>query len=258
MIYYIKGLLRFTPLLRELVVRDIKVKYRKSVLGIVWSLLNPLLMMIVISFVFGNLFKSEIPNFPLYYLTGYLLFNYVSEVTTNGLFSITGNASLIKKVYVPKYLFTLSKAASSTIIFIFSLLALIIVIPVLKVKLHMSIIALPLLLFYVFLFVSGLALILSTASVFFRDIVHLWNVIMTAWMYATPLFYPISIIPDNIIWLFRLNPLYYYINYFRNIVLYGNFMDLKYNLACFITGLITFCVGLFIFYKTQAKFILNI
>lgn len=255
---YILGFRKFLPLLKELVVRDIKVKYRRSVLGIVWSVLNPLLMMLVISFVFGNLFRFDIPNFPLYYLTGYLLFNYVSEVTTNGLFSITGNASLIKKVYLPKYLFTVSKSLSCTIIFGFSLLALVIVVPITKVQLHISVIAVPLLVVYVFLFATGLALILASFAVFFRDLVHLWSVVLTAWMYSTPLFYPISIIPENVVWIFRLNPLYYYINYFRNVVIYGNFMGIEYNMACLFTGLVTFLIGLFVFYKTQDKFILHI
>ena len=96
---------KFTPLLRELVVRDIKVRYRHSALGLVWTVLNPLLMMVVITIVFSTVFKQNIPNFPIYYLSGSLIFSFNSESTTTALNSMISNASLIKKVYIPKYLF---------------------------------------------------------------------------------------------------------------------------------------------------------
>ena len=110
-----EGFRRFTPLLRELVVRDIKVRYRHSALGLVWTVLNPLLMMVVITIVFSTLFKQNIPNFPIYYLSGSLIFAFNSESTTTALNSIISNASLIKKVYIPKYLFPLSNVLSGLV-----------------------------------------------------------------------------------------------------------------------------------------------
>ena len=105
---YIKNFVKFQPLLSELVARDIKIKYRRSVLGVLWTLLNPLFMMIILSVVFSSIFKFDIENFPLYVLSGQVIFNFFNDATTNSMSAIIGSASLIKKVYVPKYLFVLS------------------------------------------------------------------------------------------------------------------------------------------------------
>ena len=122
-----KAFKRFIPLLRELVVRDIKVRYRHSVLGLVWTILNPLLMMIVITIVFSTLFKQNIPNFPIYYLAGSLLFSFNSESTTTAMHAIISNASLIKKVYIPKYLFPFANILSGLVNMGFSLIAMFVV-----------------------------------------------------------------------------------------------------------------------------------
>ena len=110
---YIQNFLKFQPLLVELVARDIKIKYRRSVLGVLWTLLNPLFMMIILSVVFSNLFKFDVENFPLYLLSGQVIFNFFSDATTSSMNSIIGSAGLIKKIYVPKYLFVLSRVLSN-------------------------------------------------------------------------------------------------------------------------------------------------
>ena len=124
---YVQNFLKFQPLLKELIARDIKVKYRKSVLGVLWTLLNPLFMMIVLSVVFSNLFKFDVEYFPVYLLSGQLIFNFYSEVTTCSMSAIIDNGPLIKKVYVPKYLFILARTFSSTINLLASFTALIVV-----------------------------------------------------------------------------------------------------------------------------------
>lgn len=112
---YIQNFVKFKPFLKELVSRDVKVKYRRSILGVLWTLLNPLLMMTVLSIVFSNLFKFDIENFPLYLLCGQVIFNFFNDATTNAMSAIIGSASLIKKVYVPKYVFVMSRVCSSLI-----------------------------------------------------------------------------------------------------------------------------------------------
>ena len=124
---YIQNLRKFQPLLYELVARDVKIKYRKSVLGVLWTLLNPLLMMAILSVVFSNLFRFEIENYSLYLLSGQILFNFYNESTSGAMTAILGNASLIKKVYIPKYLFVVSRIASSSINVLSSFCALILV-----------------------------------------------------------------------------------------------------------------------------------
>ena len=233
-----EGFRRFTPLLRELVVRDIKVRYRHSALGLVWTVLNPLLMMVVITIVFSTLFKQNIPNFPIYYLSGSLIFAFNSESTTTALNSIISNASLIKKVYIPKYLFPLSNVLSGLVNLGFSLIAMFIVMLITDAPFH--------------------ATLLSAVTVFFRDIAHFYSVFILAWTYFTPIFYPVEILPDAVMKLMQINPMYHLVSYMRSIVLYGVFPSLKENLLCLCLGLLMLALGLFVFYKKQDKFVLYV
>lgn len=207
----IKVFLKYKTLLNELVVRDIKVRYRKSVLGLLWTVLNPLLMMCVITVVFSTLFRQNIPNFPIYYLAGSLIFSFNSEATSNGLYSIIGSASLIKKVYIPKYLFPISKVLSALVNLGFSLVAMFVVMIVTGAPFHATLLLMPLPIFYVFLFTSGLSLLLAAATVYFRDIAHFWGVFVLAWTYFTPIFYPVTILPSFAMKIMQLNPMYHYV-----------------------------------------------
>lgn len=159
--------LKYKNLLRELVARDIKVRYRRSFLGMLWTVLNPLLMMVVITIVFSTLFKQNIEHFPIYYLAGSLVFSFNSETTSNALYAIIGNSSLMKKVYIPKYLFPLSKTVSGLVNLGFSLIAMFIVMIILRVEFRPTLLLLPIPLFYVFLFAAGSGLFLAAVTVFF-------------------------------------------------------------------------------------------
>ena len=253
-----EGFRRFMPLLRELVVRDIKVRYRHSALGLVWTVLNPLLMMVVITIVFSTLFRQNIPNFPIYYLSGSLIFAFNSESTTTALNSIISNASLIKKVYIPKYLFPLSNVLSGLVNLGFSLIAMVIVMLVTGAPFHATLLLLPIPIFYTFLFSVGLGILLSAVTVFFRDIAHFYSVFILAWTYFTPIFYPVEILPDAAMQLMRLNPMYHLVTYMRSLVLYGVFPSLKENLLCLCLGVLMLALGLFVFYKKQDKFVLYV
>lgn len=252
------GMKTYTPLLRELVVRDIKVRYRRSVLGMLWTVLNPLMMMAVMTIVFSELFASSIENFAIYYLSGYILYSFVNDSTTASLFSVVYNAALMKKVYIPKYMFPISKVASSLVNLGFSLVAMLIVMAVTRTPLKFTLIFLPFLVFYIVLFSTGLGLILSTVYVFFRDCGHFYSIVMLVWMYLTPLFYPENILPETIQSLLRFNPLYHYVNYFRDILLYGVWPGVQQNIICFGIAALIFVLGLWIFYKKQDKFILYV
>lgn len=254
----INGFLKYKYLLFQLVNRDIKVRYRRSFLGILWTLLNPLLMMIVLTLVFSNLFKSNIDNYPVYFLSGSIIFTFNSDATTQAMTSIIGNSGLIKKIYIPKYLFPISKVFSCLVNFFFSFIAMIIVMLVTCSPFHLTMFLSIIPLFYLFLFTSGLSLFLSACTVFFRDLVHLYGVLIMAWTYFTPIFYPITIMPEKLRWLFALNPMHHYIEYFRALVLYGYIPGTKTNIECFLIGLISMVLGLYVFYKKQDKFILYV
>ena len=254
----IEGFKRFIPLLRELVIRDIKVRYRHSVLGLMWTVLNPLLMMVVITIVFSTLFKSSIPNFPIYYLAGSLLFSFNSESTTTALNAMISNASLIKKVYIPKYLFPLSNVLSGLVNLGFSLIAMFIVMLITKAPFHITLLLIPIPIFYCFLFSTGLGILLSALTVYFRDIAHFYGVFILAWTYFTPIFYPASILNSTAMFLMRFNPMYHLISFMRELVLYGQFPSMKENFLCFGMGMVMMVVGLFVFYKKQDNFVLYV
>lgn len=249
---------KYKNLLGNLVSRDIKVRYRRSVLGMLWTVLNPLLMMAVITIVFSTLFKQNIEHFPIYYLSGSLIFSFSSETTSNALYSIIGNASLMKKVYIPKYLFPVSKVVSGLVNLGFSLIAVLIVMLLLNVKYHVTLLLLPIPIFYTFLFATGLGLLLSAATVFFRDISHFYGVFVMAWTYFTPIFYPIDILPDTAMKVMYFNPMYHYVQYMRELILYGNFPSMKENLVCLLFGVFMLIIGTLVFYKKQDKFVLYI
>lgn len=255
---YIANLLKYKSLLFNLVSRDLKIKYRRSVLGFAWSILNPLLMMIVLTAVFQNLFRSNIENFPIYYLTGYLFFSFVTESTNLAMTSIISSGALIKKVYIPKYIFPLEKCIFSFVNMLFAFIATIIVMLVLKVPITPSFFAFPIPMIYLFVFSLGLSFFLAAANVFFRDVAHLYSVFTTAWMYLTPIFYPMEMLPDFMVEIVTFNPLYHYILYFRALILGNHIPDLRTNLICIGFSLVMLILGLIFFKKKQDKFILYI
>lgn len=245
-------------LLRELVVRDIKKKYRRSILGVLWSMLNPLLIMLIMSVVFSHLFRFEIQNFLLYLITGQVLFSFYAEATNFSMGAIIDNGGLIKKIYVPKYLFVISRVLSSLVNLIFTMPAVIIIILITNNAISWKIFLSLFVVILLFLFCLGVGLILSTIAVFFRDMFHLYTVILTALSYATPIFYPITIIPERYRFLLEFNPLVYYLQSFREIIYYDSIPTMYTISMCVIISCITLAIGFYFFRKKEDKFILYI
>ena len=249
----------FKELLKQLIIRDIKLKYRRSYLGYLWSILNPLMLMMVLVIVFSNIFRFEIPYFALYMIAGHTIFNFMVEATNMSVWSITGNAALLKKTYVPKYIFTLSKVGSSLVNLVFSLGALVLVMVVTGAEFTLNLLYFPLIILQVFLFSLGLGLILATATVFFRDIQYLWGVFVSMWMYLTPLFYPVTIIPEEYRGLYMsINPMYWYVEQFRDIVLYARAPQMDSILMGTGLAVVILILGAWYFNKKQDEFILYI
>ncbi len=247
---------KYKFLIKQLIARDFKTKYKRSILGILWSFLNPLLMMIVQYIVFSTIFKTDIEYYPVYLLTGIVMFNYFSETCGMALMSILGNASLITKVYMPKYIYPLSRVLSSAVNLLISLLPLLCVIVFVGVPVTKAYILLVIPLFCMILFCLGLGMLLSASMVFFRDTQFLWGVLSTIWMYATPIFYPISILPENFKFVLTVNPLYYFITFARTCILQGVSPDPILYGQCFAFAIGMFVIGVVVFKKTQDKFIL--
>ena len=212
-------LYNYRDLLIELVKRDIKKKYRRSILGILWSMLNPFFTMLITAMVFSSFFKFAIENFPVYLLTGQLIFNFYVEATNTGLFLM---------LVITKVPFKISMVLG--------------VIPIV----------------YVLFFCFGIGLLLSTVAVYFRDMFHLYGVLITALSYLTPLFYPKEIIPEQYKFLIDYNPLYYFVSMFREIYYYGKVPALQSHLTCILIVFISLSLGIYVFTKNQKNFILHI
>lgn len=244
--------------LTALVSKDFKIKYRRSVLGVVWSVLNPLLMMVVMTAVFSYMFKFNIEHFPLYLILGNILFGLMSTATTTAMKSIVDSSSLIKKIRIEKAIFPVEKVLFALANFAFSLIAAVCVMIYLQVFPSWQIILLPVLIIFVMLFSTGLSLLLAALGVFFHDVFHFWEVFITAWTYATPLFYPMDLLEPWMQQVMQFNPMYHYVTYFRDIMMYGTVPGGMEHLICLGMALVTFIVGLLVFRKTEKKFILYV
>ena len=252
-------LLNYRHLLQQLVEKDVKLKYRRSFLGYLWSILNPLLTMSIMVLVFSNMFRFDIDNFPVYLIIGQSLFNFLTESTTQSIYSITGNAALLKKTYVPKYVFTISRITSSLVNLLFALGAMLIVFIICEIEPTVCFLFIPIIFIEIYIFCLGLGMFLSQAAVFFRDIQYIYNAIVTAWMYLTPLFYPIEALPiylQNGIKSF--NPMYNYVTQFRMVVMQQVLPPSNMIISGFIVAFVVLFLGTWTFLKTQDKFILYI
>jgi len=255
---YLRNFLKYKYLIKELVSRDIKKKYRRSVLGLLWTVLNPLLMMIVMTIVFSRLFRFGIENFPVYLLCGQTVFNFFSESTSTAMNSIIQNAPLIKKVYVPHYMFPLSNVLSSMVSLIASYCALIGVVLVTRTPLHYTMLLSLIPLLFIAAFSIGIGLIMSALAVRFRDIIHLYSVFLTALMYLTPIFYPITSLSTTVRRVVEWNPLTVFVQMFRGLMLYNQLPSGTMLLKAIFFCVISLSVGLYVFYKRHDRFILYI
>ena len=256
---WVRGFLQYRGLLRQLVMRDLKIKYRRSFLGYLWSVLNPLMIMLVMTVVFSTMFRRNIENFPVYLLSGQVMFNFMTNSTNQGMCSILGSAALLKKTYVPKYIFTLAKVTSCLVDFLLSLGALALVMLFTGVRPTPYLLLAPLVLMQLYVFCVGVGLFLAQATVFFRDIQYIYSVITMAWMYLTPIFYPVDMLPERLQGLIKLcNPMYCYISQFRGVVLYGWMPAWHLWAYGSLAALLSLTIGIVSFLRSQDRFILFI
>ncbi len=249
---------KYSFLLKQLVERDFKVKYKRSVLGVLWSLLYPVLTMAVMAIVFTNVFKFTTPgvNYLSYLMSGLIMFNYFSEASNLAMSSVVANFSLINKVYMPKYIFPLSKCVFVGINFLLSLIPLYVILLATGTGINIYHLLLPFAYFCLFLFTLGFGLILSTIAVFLRDMFYIYGVVISLWIYMTPIMYDITII-DNpyLLAIFKCNPMYWFIYFARRIMLYNTIPEINAWLYCAAFGIGFLILGVIVFKKKQDKFI---
>ncbi len=267
---YIKNFYKYRYLLYEIVRKNIKLQYRNSVLGIFWTFLQPLLTTIILVIVFGGVFGSNregVVNYPIYLLCGRLIFEFFTQSTKRAMRSIRNSASVIKKVYVPKYIYPLSNIIANFVTFLISLTVLVCFIvyfyffsnepPHITPYILLSVVPILILL----LVSIGVGLILSTLEVFFKDVEYLYEVFCTLLFYLTPIFYQVeqlNIKNEIFKMILMANPLYSITQMFRSCVLYGEMFNMNHLIYSLAFGIVTVAIGLFAFYKKQDKFILHI
>ena len=241
-------------LLEEIIKKNFAVKYKNSFLGILWSVVQPLLMMILITIIFSAIFTRSIENFPVYFLSGKCIYDFFHASTHLTMISIKGNKNILKRTAAPKHIFVLGGVASEFLNFIISLIILIFVMIVTHAQFHFLTMPLSILpIISLLLMLTGIGLILSIMCVYFTDIQHLWTVLTLMIMYASALFYPMDIIPEPFYDFMVLNPLYWVINQFREFFLWGMIPEPINMLNLFLLSSIILVIGLIVFKKYEKR-----
>lgn len=250
--------MKYFVFLKEVVKRDIKRKYYKSALGVLWTVLHPLLSMLVMTFIFSTLFRRNIDNFPIYLLCGQLMFGFINGAGRQSLNAILGNAGYIRSIYIPKYIFVLSKVIESFVDMLFSLSALFIVMLITGSNFSVYLIFLPVVFILAFMFALGLSFILATYGTFLRDLHHLYGIFSTLWMYLSAIFYPMTIVPAAYRFVFDINPMIHYISLMRSICHEGTMPSEKSLIIATCFSVLFLAFGISVFKSKEDKFFLYI
>lgn len=248
-----KALRQYWFVIKELAGREIKRKYTRSYLGIVWSVLNPLLMMIVISAIFSAIFKRAIDNFPVYYMTGLILYNMFHEATDNAMSSLVDNKLLLIKVKFPMFVFPLSRAVTALLNLEYTCIAYVLILVFFEVELSATLLLFPVIVLLLFLFSVGIGCMLSVAYVFFGDIKHLYGVLMVLVMYCSALFYPVEMVTGIARQIIEWNPLYSFVASARSCMIYGTIPNGDYILKMLVWSIGMFILGICVFHDNKHK-----
>jgi len=264
MIGRVVQLVHHRELIQTLVNRNLKVRYKNSVLGILWSLLNPILMTLVFTVVFTFMLKRGVPKYPVFFMSGYLPWAFLSAALLGATHSIVGNAHLIRKVYFPREVLPVAEVLADLVNFLIGLVVLFGLMLIFRVKLTSAVLMLPLIILAETLFVLGLAFFLATANVFYRDTQHILQIVMQAWFFLTPIFYPISVLPESAeimgitinvqLWLRRLNPMASLVASYQDVLYWGSPTGLDFFLRTFITCVVVFVFGYWVFWRYSRVF----
>ena len=255
---------KYQFLMKQLILRDFKVKYKRSILGVLWSLLYPILMMTVMAIVFSQMFKFKVEgiNYLVYLMTGIIMWQYFSEASNSAMSSVVVNFSLINKIYIPKYIFPVAKCIFVGINFVLTLIPWFVLLILTQfglgtypASINIYYLLIPYIFLCLFIFTIGTGLILSCVSVFLRDMFYIYGIILTIWNYFTPVFYSIEILPLQLQKLFQFNPLFQFIDATRTIVLYGKAPSVWTLVIIGVISIATLGIGAIIFKKNQDKFI---
>jgi ABC-2 type transport system permease protein/lipopolysaccharide transport system permease protein len=254
-----RELVRFWPVIWNMVVQELRVRYQRSILGFLWTLLNPLLMMATLSCVFSYLFKT-VQNYPVFLFAGMVPWGFLGTSVSDGAMCIIANEGLIRKIYVPKLVFPLARVLISLVTFLFSLGAMFLLLWPMGARPSLPMVFLPVVIGLFTIFTLGLSLIVATANTFYRDCGHLVSVFLQAWYFLTPILYPVdgNTFPESSRWLFRLNPAYYFIELFHDVLSTGRWPRIGLMAAATVIAAVSLGIGYAIFKSQEDKMVFRL
>lgn len=247
MLSSLQEIVRYRSLLRDLVARDLKVRYRRSFLGVLWTMMNPLLMMVVFTVVFAHFLRFHIEHFTIYFLSAYLLWNFFAQTTAWSTGCFLGAAPLLRKIYLPKSVFVIATVLSGLVNLFISLAALAIIMLVVGHPFTINLAFLPVAMLLATLFALGMSLFLAPLCILFADMRQLYQVLLTAWMYLTPIFYPVDIIPERWRGIVQANPMRYFVHVFREPIYAGTLPEPSVVLGAAAWGVAMLLTGWLVF-----------
>jgi ABC-type polysaccharide/polyol phosphate export permease len=249
-----RELFRYRDLLWSLVHRDLTIRYKRSTLGFLWTMLNPLLMMLALTIVFSNLFRFQIAHYPVYLLSGTLLYGFFQWGTSQSIHSIIWGGDLMGKIYLPKTIFVAAAAFVSLVNLMLALIPLAIIMLISGCTFSFALFFVPAAIVLTFVFSLGVGLFIATLAVFFADIADIYSVALTILTYLTPIFYPISVVPKKYIALIYLNPMYYFVEIFRQPIHSGVLPDAGLIWRAILIAVGAFVIGWWFFTKRSDEF----
>jgi ABC-2 type transport system permease protein len=247
-------LYRYRDLLRSLVQRDLTVRYKRSALGFLWTMLNPLFTMLVLTVVFSALFHTQVENFAVYLLSGLLLWNFFSSGTMMAMSNLVWGGGLLNKIYVPKPIFVVSAILVSLVNLLLALIPLALIMLVTGQRFSLALLFLPFALLLTFLFALGVALCVAALAVFFVDVIDIYQVGLMILSYLTPIIYPISIVPGRFLFFIHLNPMYYFVELFRQPIYQGSLPELYLVARAALAALVSLVAGWWFFTRKADEF----
>ncbi len=249
-----REIMRCRELLRQLVSRNIKIRYKRSVLGIAWTMLNPLMMMIIMVLVFANLFRTNIEHYSVYVLSGITFWTFFSQSTLSAMNELIWGGNLLTRIYIPPSIFALTAVGTGLVNIFLSLIPLFLIMLVTGAPLKSSLLFLPIAIFVTAIFALGVGLLLSTLAIYFVDVLEMYQIILMAWMYLTPIIYPLNIVPEAYHWAFKLNPAYYLLEFFRSPIYPGQLPRLDVTAIALAISSLTLLIGWWTFTRKADEF----
>ena len=250
----LEQLFRYRSLLRELVARDIKTRYKRSALGVGWTMLNPLLTMLVLTLVFSAIFRFSVANYSVYILSGLLLWNFLATTTLHAMTQMTWGGGLLNRIYLPKAAFAVSSIGTGLVNLALALVPLLLIMVATGLPITASLLYLPIPVVLTAMFALGVGLLLSSLAVYYTDVVNMYEIVLMLWMYLTPIIYPLEILPEQFRWVVEWNPMYYLVELFRTPIYQGALPPVEYLVRGAAAAAVALAVGWWFFTRQADEF----